>query len=233
MTKSKRKFSNVCYEKKEIVSYKFQDSIQTFALFKESAFLSAFAGFLILGVPSANGFRKKSCFKFNFCDFFLLFREITEIVQFLGKSDILKKSGQIVNSYCWNGETVSKEIDSKMYQEKIVTFLTEQNNEHGFKMTFTIPQIDNLFELLGRLMFYTLCLKDHEMELLFEASLNPIEAIIALKNDNLIAKQFVSNFLAKISQNVKKQPLVEILKYYNELILIVHKLLLLSNSKVL
>ncbi len=217
-------------------SYKFQNSIQTFAMLKESAFLSAFAGFLIFGLATANGFKTKSFFKFHFCDFVRLFQEITEIVQFLGKSDILQKSGELFASkesvYKWNGITITEERDSKMFQDKIVTIFMEENNVKCFEMTFTIPQINNLFFLLSRTLFSTLCLKDIEIALLFEASKSSPETIISLKQDCLFAKNFVACFMSKSknASNDKKAYLIEILRYYNDLILIVHKLFRLSNK---
>jgi hypothetical protein len=223
-------------KRKTVISYKFQNSIQTFAMYKECAFISAFAGFLIFGIASANGFRKKSFFRFNFCDFFPLFQAITEIVQFLGNPDSLEKSGQIISfkyqTYGWKGTILSKEIDSKIYQEKIVTLFIHQNNVMTFEMIFDIPQINNLFDLLGRILFCTLCLKDIEVEILIAASKTCPETIVNLKQDYDFARNFLTSFFAKNpkTEEIRKAPLIELLRYYNDLIVIVQKLLRLSKK---
>jgi len=177
-------------------------------------------------------YRSKSFFKFNFCDFFTLFEQITEIVKFLSGSDILDKSGEVYNSesfkYTWKGNTVSKEINSKTFQEKFVTFIIDENNINVFELKFSIPQLNNLFYLFSRVMFYTLCLKDIEIELMFETSNNSLDTIVSLKQ-NTFAKQFVTAFVTKnLNNRIKKSRFVEILIYYNDLILVVHKLSLLS-----
>jgi hypothetical protein len=215
------------------IEYKFQDSVQTFAMLKESTFISAFAGFFIFGLSNSTGYQTKSFFKFNFCDFFTFFEQITQIVTFLGSSDIQDKNGDVLSTefynYKWNGSTVSKEINSKVFQEKFVTFFINESNSKIFELKFSIPQINNLFYLLSRVMFYTLCLKDIEIELLFETSKTSLDNIVSFKKDNYLAKQFVNSFVTQnLTYRLKKSRFVEILTYYNDLILIVHKLSLLS-----
>jgi hypothetical protein len=213
---------------KKVFSTTFDKSIQTLALYQQSVFLSVFSSYIVFGEAISTGFKKDCFFKLNFFDLFKLYAEIVKITVFFG-SEKEKDHGIffIDNSinYCWYGDT-KKKNDSI---EKIVSFVLNKNEQKTYELIFTIPEINNFYDVLSRSIIPTLCLKDNEQLLLIEASTLSSEAIINLKTDYCQLNSFIDQFCKKhFNQKVRISTFRELLIYYNDVILLVNKLSLLK-----
>jgi hypothetical protein len=211
-------------------STNFNKSIQTLALFKESVFISAFASYIVFGVASSIGYKKESYFKLNFFDLFKFYAEIVKITVFLGTEKLADK-GVFFNEntlkYCWIGKTVKK----NEFSDKFVTFVIQNNDQMLFELAFTIPELNNFYDTLSRSIIPTLCLKDYEQALLYEASLLPTDLILSLKTNSVQLNLFVNDFCKRnFKRKVRTSTFKELLKYYNDILLLVNKLVLLKQE---
>ncbi len=212
----------------KVVFTTFNNSIQTLALFKQSVFLSAFTSYIIFGEAFSSGYKKDSYFKLNFFDLFKFYCEIVKITLFLGteketEQGIFFSENNI--SYHWIGQTIKKS-DSL---EKVVSFVQQKNDKKIYELNFTVPELNNFYDVLSRSIIPTLCLKDKEQLFLIEASGLSSENIIKLKTDNVQLNIFLNEFCKKhYKKKIPMSTFRELFIYYNDIILLVNKLSLLK-----
>ncbi len=206
---------------------RFSDSIQTLALSLAPNFMSSFPGRIIFGEGNSVGFISRKFFIFDLSTLNVLYYSIVEITKFLASEkerDVIKNILSKDNvSYFWIGRTITDISNESL--DKIVTFVIEFEGERSFELKFSIPQLDNFYCALKRSILMILCLKDAQYDLMFNVTLLPIENIELFKKDREKAKKFVNTYInIPEMSNLTISNCIELLQYYNDILIIVHKI---------
>jgi hypothetical protein len=214
-------------------SEKFSNSLQTLALLKAPNFMSAFPGKIIFGEANCKGYVTNNFFVFDHGSLIKLYNSIVEITKFLTSNNERQSTKSILDneniSYFWVGKTLHKSATNNF--EKLIIFAIEDNGERTFELRFSIPELDNFYCALTRSILMILCLKDIQYDLMYNASLLTIDNILLLKSDRKRAKQFVlTTFTSLLNDNeFNVSNCIELLHYYNDILVITHKLSQLCN----
>jgi hypothetical protein len=202
----------------------FDKSCQTKVLLTNSVFLSAYPGFIVFGKTQRKSYETKNYFKFFPFELYKLYVAIIKILTFFTEEEpqliqglILQRSNNIV--YFWTGITLV--TNGKI--EKLVSFCIE-TEENISKLQMTLSDLHNFISAMKSTIVICLCLNNNESEMMLAASDLSINLILKLKNYS-DAKTFVQDFIQKnkiIDSNQTFQ-LIQLIHYYLEIIVIVHK----------
>ena len=207
-------------------------TLETFAMLKCPFFISSFPSYLVFGKTVRNEkYSSGEFFKIKYSDAYKLMVNLLYIGSFLTASDINSSRGLILENeadnenYFWHGITVQRNEEDI----KVVKFGIETRS-HGnitFEVVFSVEEINNLIYLFNRCLITCLCLKEHEQVMLITiANTESCENIVKAKNDSAFAKTLVNQYFRSslYSQPENGSYLVELIFYYNEIILIVKQL---------
>ena len=203
------------------------NSCETYIL-ENGILISAFPGLIVFGKTESNKkYIRESAFKFNTFQVVYLFKSIVSIFGFFNDSSE-NKTEKIIDFSCdtvyfWRGDSVTKEDGTKI---KLIKFGIEENSEILFSTIFALQNINSLTYLLKRCVISSMCLKDIEEQFIISVIKNPKSDIKACKTDDSIAYRFVQYFFKEkhINVDTKKASYLEILKYYNLVILLIKDL---------
>lgn len=203
------------------------NSCETYIL-ENGILISAFPGLIVFGKTESNkNYIKESVFKFNTFQVVYLFKSILSIFGFF-KDNSEQKTEKIFDLSCdtvyfWRGDSVTKEDGTRI---KLIKFGIEKKSEILFQTIFSLQNINSLIYLLKRCVISSLCLKDIEEQFIINVIKNPKRDIEACKTDDSVANRFVQLFFKEkhIKVDTKKASYLEILKYYNSVILLIKDL---------
>ena len=206
----------------------FSNSIQTLALSKAPNFMSSFPGRIIFGEATCKGFVLNKFFIFSLLSIAKLFSSIVEITKFLTSINERNSIKSIFDdenvSYIWVGRTIMENGTKNL--EKVIIFVIEKNGERTFELNFSVPELDNFYCALTRSILMILCLKDVQYDLMYSASLLTVDNIVLFKTDRKRAKEFITKSFSSLldSQELNVSNCIELLQYYNDILIITHKL---------
>jgi len=197
------------------------NSCETYVL-DNDILISAFPGSVVFGKTKSNKNYIQDCsFKFTTFQTIELFKSLVAIISFFrGKEN--QKIEKILNVtnvvYYWRGDLVINEDNT---QVKLVKFVIEKNSETSFQTAFTLENINSLIYLLRRCIISSLCLKDIEEQFIFSVIEHSKSEIKECKTNNSVAHKFVEKFFKdnNFSHGIKKASFIEILCYYNSIII--------------
>jgi hypothetical protein len=196
-------------------------SCETYVLENE-ILISAFPGCVVFGKTDSNKKYIDNCsFKFTSFQIIELFKSLVSIISFFNGKDeqkieqIISLSSNVV--YFWKGILLTNEDNSQI---KLIKFAIEANGETSFNATFSLQNINTFVYLLKRCLISSLCLKDIEEDFICSVIQNTISEIKACKANNSVAYTFVERFFQDkvLPRGTKKASFIEILKYYNSII---------------
>lgn len=199
-------------------------SCETFALLKTPYFISSFPSYILFGKTEINEhYSEGSVFKINFSDAYKLLVNILYICSFLG-SDLDSSKGLISKNdheqYCWSAYTDPK-------GDKLIKFEIQKNSELTFEIIFNVTEYNNFLYLFQRCLLSCLCLKEVEEEFItFVIENEECHDIFEARSNVQKCKKMIVDFF-KTTENSKKyshSSLIEKLKYYNDVILIMKQL---------
>jgi hypothetical protein len=207
--------------------YMLSKSCETYVLENE-VILSAFPGFIVFGKTESNKYFLENCsFKLRSFQVKYLFKSIIAIFAFFSDELVQQKTEKIIDIdsdliYYWQGISVTKDNNLT----KAVKFGIEKEQNNIFHVLFTLQDLNNFIFVITRCLLASLCLKDEDEEFIMEFTKNSRNDILACKNDEVIAAKLVKFYTKnQKSENVLKQrPLIVIVQYYNELILLMKDL---------
>jgi hypothetical protein len=206
----------------------FHLSCQTKALKCFSVFLSAYPGFIVFGKTFTNSYNKQNYFKFSVFEIYKLYIAIIQILNYLTEEnptvskDVILERDQINKTiYYWRGVKLLINGQNK----KFIFFGIEKEDSERNEIPMTLLEVHNFIKALKSSIIISLCLKNLENDLLICASNLEINTLKKL-TENSERKLFVENFLKKytdLSENEEIFKLTELILYYFEIILILHK----------
>ena len=190
--------------------------------------ISSYPGSIVFGKTETNKkYLDESSFKFNTFQVIELFKSIVAIVTFFNDKNE-KKTDKIIDFnyntvYFWRGDSVTNENNKQI---KLIKFGIEKNCEAFYFATFSLQQINSLVYLLKRCVISSLCLKYIEEQFIESVVVNPLSEIKACKTNDLIAYKIVEKFFKEkqLKVGTKKASYIEILNYYNSVILLIKNL---------
>jgi hypothetical protein len=206
-------------------SLKIKNSSETYALLHDSLFMSAFNGFIVFGLLTNDEYKEGQFFKFNFHDVYKLYVNILYISSYLA-SDLDSSQGIIdqfdSSVYFWKGITVTKNNEVR----KAIKFGIETNSNVTFDICLSAEEYNNFLLRLQRCLLACICLKDDKEEFISAILQESTETIVEAKLKYQSAKTLTQNYFNKNPkfQFEKKAGYIEILSYYNDLILILKQL---------
>jgi hypothetical protein len=208
--------------------YHFAESCYTIALQKEDLFMSAFPGKVIFGETNSIGFKKEKCFVFLHYQIIHFYLSLLNIVSFFAsEARNTDEQGQILslNStkfYYWIG----KNVISDESEIKIVKFGIQSKDEITYEILLNANELNDLIYFLPQIILSALCLKINERNCLEYLSDQSTALIVSL-NQRKKCEKFVTEKLN--IDSVIKSNIIDLFLYYNELMLIIHKLKTLYN----
>jgi len=209
---------------------KFSLALETFAMLKCPFFISSFPSYVVFGKTIRNEkYSSGEFFKIKYSDAYKWMINLLYIGSFLTSTDIDNSRGLILENdnenYFWHGVTVLKNQE----EIKVVKFgiETQSQGNNIFETVFSVEELNNFIYLFKRCLIACLCLKEHEQAMLVNiANTESCENIVAAKNNTTVAKSLVNEFF-RLSQFTLPENwsfLVELVYYYNDIILIVKQL---------
>jgi hypothetical protein len=211
---------------------KFCDSSQTYCLKQSEIFISSFPGKIVFGLVNQNGYKKQKYFEFGSYFFFNFYLSVVKIVEFFATDLKTEDKGLITSqtetSYYWIGKSV---VQDKKSTKVIKLGIESLKTDGGFEIVFNINQFNEFVKLFYKLIFPCLCLKTFERELFESVSLKSLSFVINLDKVET-CKSYLKTF--EKAKNIKidsveELNLVDLLIYYNELIILYKKLKSLYN----
>ena len=136
------------------------------------------------------------------------------------QANITEKDDEV---YVWMGVTLIIKNEPK----KVIKFIIEKQSIQIFETIFELEEFNNLLYLFKRCLLACLCLKETEEILIIDIAQNEtFTEIVAAKKQILIAKRIVEKYLRTnaFDQIPKISTLMEIVNYYNDIILIIKQL---------
>ena len=188
------------------------NSIERYILKRHSFVLSAFPSLIVFGeIKNGTKLLDSKCFKFRSFESKFVLVALSEIIAFFrGDQNQAKKvfSVELNKDYYWEGNI----------QRKSVTFSFKR-----FRVEFSLEDLNNFIYLFKRCLLASLCLKDEEEQFILNIIEQSENEIVACKRSYDLASSFVNQFLtqSKTKDFSKSAPLIEILCYYNEIILVI------------
>ena len=216
----------------EATELKFDNACQTIALKQENIFVSAFPGKIVFGTPNNEGFLNLKTFQFYFYQLLELYLALLSVIKFLVSSELNCQKGILLKVseeqiYFW----VCKNVQINNRDSKIATFGIEFQSTCVFELVFDFDQLNNFISGISQCILPALCLKTLERQVLEEASEETLQYIIELnrrKNTQIFLRKIKNKNKFKIDSVVQPN-LSDLIIYYHETIIIVHKLKSLYN----
>ena len=204
-------------------NYLLTDSCENYILRKHSLIVAAFPSIVIFGeIENTTKFKEFKSFKFNSFEIKFLLQVIGEIVAFFNGDildDQLNKKKILVNSNCnidyfWQGNNFEN--------RKSVTFSIETKTSQTFSVNFNLEDLNNFNYLIKRCLLSSLCLKDVNEQFILNVIEISENEILASKKNYSLATNIVQTFLSKLEtkEKPKSAAFIELLVYYNEIILV-------------
>jgi hypothetical protein len=201
------------------------NSCETYILLKIPFLMSSFPGYIVFG-RSHQGkiFINKQCVKITYLDYQKLFDCVSGFLAFVAEE---KNNTETINfyekdkeSYFWQG--ISQTVENE--EQKFIRFIVQSDSEKN-EMVFSLIEFNNFVFVLKRCLLSSLCLKDEEEVIISKLIDRETDFIITCKKSYSIAHDFITDVL-KNDQSflIKKASLIELVRYYNESILILKKL---------
>lgn len=125
--------------------------------------------------------------------------------------------------YFWMGLTFTVNNEPK----KVIKLGIEKQSITIFETIFELEEFNNLLFLFKRCLLACLCLKENEEMFIIDIAQNEsFNEIVSAKKQILKAKRMVEKFLHSNAFDVlpKVSTLIEILTYYNDIIMIIKQL---------
>ena len=220
-------------------NFNFSNSCKTLISQKSEIFVSAFPGKIIFGNVDQVGYKKLNYFKFNHFELFHFFVALTNIFKFLSDTSDTKlntaNKGIILTLntfevYYW----IVKDVFINNNIQKQIVFGIEKEAKVVFELNLTLKELNELINIIAQTILSCLCLKSIEKQLLENVALQSTEDIIALKNHQM-CENFIKNFeeINKFSiDSVQISNLIDLVIYYNELLIVIQKLKSMYNPEV-
>ena len=216
----------------------FDNSCKTIILRNSDIFISAFPAKLVFGQVNHKGFIKFKYFQFLHFEFFNLYLAILSIFKYLAseESNILEEKGLILNkedfSYFW----LSKRVEQNNITVKSVVFVIEYKIETIYEVILNIEQFNCFLKCISETIFSCLCLKPVEHALFNFIAEEKTTVIVSLKFKNKCKNMLEKFRKSKYSNglqipSVSESNLIDIIQYYNELLIIVQKLKSMTNEE--
>jgi hypothetical protein len=207
----------------------FSESCQTIALRKENLFISAFPGKIVLGETNYLGYKKNFTLTFFHFQLVYFYLSIVKIIEYFS-CDSSDEQGIIISInknylYYWCGKSVFIEDT----EEKVVKIGIQQNDEITFELIFTAIELNEMIFVLPQIIISSLCLKTIERNS-FDILLSEASNIIVSLNNKKNCEKYIKKKV-KVDEVIQEN-IADLFIYYNEIILIVHKLKTLYNSEM-
>jgi hypothetical protein len=207
-------------------NHSLSQSCETYILDNE-ILISAYPGFIVFGKTEANRhYQQNRSFKFTSFEVQDLFKTIVAQVKFFSEDNTSEKIEKIIDvesiTYYWQGITVTK----TNFITKLVKFAIEKDGSTIFHIAFSLQNLNTFVYLVARCLLASLCLKDNDEQFILNVIKKAKTQIKACKTDDQAAFQIVKTYFReeKIDTDVKKSYYEQLLKYYNELIIIIKDL---------
>lgn len=205
-------------------SFLLSNSCENYILKNHSIIVAAYPSVIIFG-ESENGlkFKELKSLKFKSFECQLLIKTIEDIVAFFNLNEPSSKVSFFLDStneisYSWQGfvHKGRKSINLSLEHQKAVTFC----------VSLDLFDINNLVYLIKRCLLASLCLKDIEEKFILEVLHLTENQIRACKNNSGIAYTTVYCCITEnnFSHIKKTSPYVELLMYYNDVIIVIQNL---------
>jgi len=211
----------------------FSESCQTLSLRKSDIFLSSFPGKIVFGQPNFIGYSKTNSFQYKHNQFFNFYLSIINIVNFFA-SNLNEEKGLILTVsentiYFWCG----KIVESDKVSQKVVKLGIEFDSNILFEIILNGEQFNELIYIFSNLIFSCLCLKSFERQFLEDfADEISICKLITLNEKKKIKHVLKSFKEQKKINSVVEMNLVQLVLYYNELIILYKKMKSLNNPEI-
>jgi hypothetical protein len=208
----------------------FSKSCQTISLKKSEIFMSSFPGKIVFGEPTFIGYSKSNSFQYKHIQFLDLYLSLLKIVHFFASTSNIDDKGSILiisenTIYFWSG----KIFENRKVIEKVVKLGIEFDSNIIYEIIFNAEQFNEFVYIFAQLMLSCLCLKSFEKQFLEDiANKTPITKLITLTDKRKI-KKVIQN--EKIDDIIKEN-LIDLLLYYNELIILFKKIQSLHNPQI-
>jgi len=213
--------------------YSLSDSCENYILKKHSLIVAAFPSVIIFGNIENTQFKQSQCFKFHSFEIKILLKVIGEIIVFFNgetlDDQLTKKNFSVeLNNfidYYWQGNLIGN--------KKSVVFSIESKGSKTFSISLNLEDLNNLIFLIKRCLLASLCLKDiQEQFILFVIDFSENE-ILACKKNYSLGSNIVQRFLNELEtkDNTKMAPFIQILTYYNEIVLVLKDFNMLHYSE--
>ena len=212
----------------------FENSCKTLISKKYNIFVSAFPGRIIFGEVNDRGFIKSKYFQFLHFEFFDLYISLLKIVKFFVSEEQTEEKGLILSnedlSYYWLGKFILQNNKST----KFVVFAIEFKFETIFELLLQTDQFNDIIKCISETILSCLCLKTIEKAFFDFILKENTSLIVSLKNQKkckTILEKFKKSSSYKIT-SVCEPNLIELVIYYNELLIIVQKLRTMINHEM-
>jgi hypothetical protein len=200
-------------------------SCETYILHKTPFLISAFPGYIVFGETlKGQSYIHNKSIKIKYLEFNKLIVCITKFLEFvaLEQKDTEKTllSEEEHKTQLW--QAFSTKINTESYKFLKFIIICESVEK---ELIFSLIEFNNFILMLRRCIIASLCLKDDEDELfILELIKKDEEFIITSKNCYRLAFDFVQNYLSSKCLDQKKSSFIELLRYHNEVILILKNL---------
>jgi hypothetical protein len=212
------------------------ESYLTLALQVSSIFVSSFPGFIVIGKIQQNHFEKEKYFEFTIFEINKLYLTFVEILAFFTNISEQSSNPKLFHvnekneeNYFWSGHSISKANESL----KLIIIGIEKNDTVVFQLKLYMNELQNLFFCLRKVIVSSLCLKINEKKLIEFLSDQKIDMLKNMQSDPNRVDEFINRFITKNNlSKYSKDIFIEIVKYYFEIVIIMHKLKSLEITEV-
>ncbi len=213
---------------------KFSKSCQTISLKNSEIFMSSFPGKIVFGEPNFIGYSKSNSFQYKHNQFLDFYLSLLKIVNFFATTSNIDDKGSVLSFnentiYFWSG----KVFENAKVIQKVVKLGIEFDSNITYEIIFNAEQFNEFVNIFAKLMFSCLCLKSFERQFLEDfANEMPLTKLITLNDKRKIIQVIQNKKQKEKIDDVIEQNVVELLLYYNELIILFKKIQSLNNPKM-
>lgn len=187
-------------------------------------FISVLPGEVVFGLPDFNGqFQTNKCFHFEVDDFHILYNSLVEIIQFFADANPNKSKIKLSNDtvYYWTGLVALQNNTNKAFLKLGI----EINSEITVEILFNERQFMTFLSVLKECITSCLYLNQESYTIFKILSKDNLQNIMKFIDNFKYAQGFIIKKLDKFHKNILKLTNIhEVLKYYQNILIIVHKL---------